>query len=111
MIDPRLRNQRIIQEADDPETAVVLLDVVLGYGAHADPATEIAAAIVQARDRGGANCDVAFVASVCGTAADPQNLQHQECTLRTAGVLLAPSNAAAARLAAQIADRKGPAQP
>jgi succinyl-CoA synthetase alpha subunit len=110
MIDPRLRNQRIIQEADDPETAVVLLDVVLGYGAHADPATEIAAAIVQARDRGGANCDVAFVASVCGTAADPQNLQRQERTLRSAGVLLAPSNAAAARLAAQIAGRKGPPQ-
>ena len=107
---PRLRNERIIQEAGDPETAVVLLDVVLGHGAHADPATEIAAAIAQARDRSGANRHVAFVASVCGTAADPQNLQRQERTLRSAGVLLAPSNAAAARLAAQIAGRKGPAQ-
>jgi succinyl-CoA synthetase alpha subunit len=111
MIDPRLRNERIVQETGDPETAVVLLDVVLGHGAHPDPATGIAAAIAHARGRIGANRHVAFVASVCGTAADPQNLQRQERTLRTAGVLLAPSNAAAARLAAQIADRKGPAQP
>jgi hypothetical protein len=111
MIDPRLRNERIVQEAGDPETAVILLDVVLGHGAHADPATGIAAAIAQARDCIGANRHVAFVASVCGTVADPQNLQRQERTLRSAGVLLAPSNAAAARLAAQIAGRKAPAHP
>jgi succinyl-CoA synthetase alpha subunit len=102
IIDQRLRNERIIKEAADPETAVILLDVVLGYGAHADPATGIAAAVVQARDRSPSR-HVAFVASVCGTDGDPQNLQRQESTLRSAGVLLAPSNAAAARLAAQIA--------
>ncbi len=104
MIDQRLRNERIMKEAADPETAVILLDVVLGYGAHADPATGIAAAIHQTRDC--ANHHVAFVASVCGTAADPQNLQRQKSTLRNAGVLLAPSNAAATRLAAQIAVAK-----
>ena len=104
MIDQRLRNERIMKEGADPETAVILLDVVLGYGAHADPATGIAAAIYQTRDC--ANHHVAFVASVCGTAADPQNLQRQKSTLRNAGVLLAPSNAAATRLAAQIAVAK-----
>ena len=38
MIDHRLRNERIALEAQDPETAIILLDVVIGYGAHADPA-------------------------------------------------------------------------
>ncbi|NQV57568.1 MAG: acyl-CoA synthetase FdrA [Rhodospirillales bacterium] len=41
MIDHRLRNERIITEAEDPETAIILLDVVLGYGAHNDPAGEM----------------------------------------------------------------------
>ncbi len=101
MIDQRLRNERIVKEASDLQTAVILLDVVLGYGAHADPATGIAAAIEQTRER--TSRHVVFVASVCGTAADPQNLQRQESTLRNAGVLLAPSNAAATSMAAQIA--------
>ena len=43
-----------------------------------------------------------IVASVCGTRADPQNLEQQEAALTAAGVLLAPSNAAAARLAAAL---------
>ena len=45
---------------------------------------------------------VVFVASVCGTEADPQNLFRQEAALREAGVLLCDSNAQAARLAAAI---------
>jgi len=103
MIDPRLRHARIVQEAADHETAVVLLDVVLGHGAHADPAGAVAAAIAEARGALAAGRHVAFVASVCGTTGDPQDLRRQETTLREAGVLLALSNAAAARLAARIA--------
>ena len=49
----------------------------------------------------------AFVGSVCGTASDPQDLARQEAALRQAGVLLADSNAQAARLAARIASRDG----
>jgi FdrA protein len=100
MIDPRLRNERIIAEAADRDTAVILVDVVLGYGAHADPASAIAGAIAQAR---GKNGHVAFVACVCGTAGDHQDLERQQRILQEAGVLVAPSNAAAARAAAQIA--------
>jgi hypothetical protein len=91
----------MIKEAEDAETAVILFDVVLGHGASPDPATTIAAAIEHAWSS--TNRQVAFVASICGTAGDPQNLERQENILRDAGVLLAPSNAAAARLAAQIA--------
>jgi hypothetical protein len=103
MIDHRLRNERLAAEADDPQTAVILLDVVLGYGAHVDPASVIAPAVKAAIGKataGGRN--LAVVGFVCGTAADPQNLQRQEATLREAGMLLAGSNAEAVELAARI---------
>jgi len=100
MIDQRLRLERIAQEAKDPETAVILLDVVLGYGSHPNPATEIANVITKLRDS--SKRDVIFVASVCGTPGDPQKLTQQERVLRDAGVLLTLSNASAARLAATI---------
>jgi len=106
MIDHSLRNERIAAEAADPEVAVILLDVVLGYGAHPDPATEMAPAIHRAREiamAGGRH--LLFVASVCGTVGDPQNLSRQEAALQNAGVLLAESNAQAARLAAAVARR------
>jgi hypothetical protein len=103
MIDHRLRNERIVRAAQDPAVAVILLDVVLGYGAHPDPAAEMTPVLRAARK---ANRRVAFVASVCGTDSDPQGLGRQEAALREAGVLLAPSNAAAARIAARIVGGK-----
>jgi succinyl-CoA synthetase alpha subunit len=103
MIDPSLRNQRIVQEAQDRETAVILLDVVLGYGAHPDPAGAAAEAIREARRLAGeAGRHIAFVASVCGTEADPQCLSRQEAILRDAGVTVLPENASAVRLAGLI---------
>jgi succinyl-CoA synthetase alpha subunit len=100
MIDHRLRNERLLEEAADPEVAVILLDVVLGYGSHPDPAAEMVPAVLKARKK---NRSIAFVASVCGTDEDPQGLERQETALREAGVLLAESNARAARLAGAIA--------
>jgi succinyl-CoA synthetase alpha subunit len=104
MIDFRLRNDRIAATAAEPDTAVILLDVVLGYGAHPDPAGALVPAIDLARERHAeAGQGVAFVASICGTPGDPQGLESQEERLRAAGVVLAPSNAEAARLAARLA--------
>jgi len=104
MIDPRLRTEHIAALADDPAVAVLLLDVVLGYGSHLDPAGALAPTIVEARRRAAAaGRHLAVVASVCGTEADPQGLGRQEQILADAGVLLASSNARAARLAAGIA--------
>jgi len=97
MLDGTVRREWIAREAADPSTAVVLLDVVLGYGAHPDPAGELAPALTAARAK------VAIVASVCGTSGDPQGLARQEETLRAAGAIVMPSNAQAARLAARIA--------
>src|SRR5687767_9959481 len=103
MIDFRLRNDRILQEAEDPETAVILLDIVLGFGSNMDPAGELIPAIQQAQKIAAkARRKVIFVGSVCGTEGDPQNLSRQETLLRDADVILTDSNAQAAKLAAAI---------
>lgn len=106
MIDHRLRNERILKEAADPQVAVILLDVVLGYGSHPDPAGEMVPAIEEARRLATrAGRQLTFAGFVCGTPGDPQSLPRQEQVLRQAGVILAESNAQAVRLAAAIVDR------
>lgn len=102
MIDPRLRTARIVREACDPETAVILLDCVLGYGSHPDPAAALADAVRRARAARRAEGEVVFVASVCGTEEDIQCRSRQEATLRDSGVVVAESNAAAALYAAEL---------
>lgn len=103
MIDYRLRNERIAIEARDPETAALLLDVVLGYGSHPDPAAEmapaIAAAIAEAARDGRKLVVIGFV---CGTEADPQNLKRQQARLREVGMIVTETNAQAVRVAARI---------
>ncbi len=100
MIDHRLRNERMLQEADDPETAVILIDVVLGYGAHPDPASEMVPAIEAAREKAKAGGrTLRFVGFVCGTEGDPQGLARQTEALEAAGMILLPSNAQAVRFA------------
>jgi len=100
MIDLRLRNDRLLEEAADPQVAVILLDVVLGYGSHPDPAAEIVPVLMKIKKK---SRSPVIVASVCGTDEDPQGLERQESALRAAGVLLEESNARAARLAGAIA--------
>lgn len=103
MIDNDLRIRRLLQEARDPETAVILLDVVLGYGAHPDPAAELGPAIQKARGLSRlAGCELVVVASVTGTEGDPQGLRHTVAALEAAGAIVCNSNAAAARLTAMI---------
>ena len=103
MIDFRLRNEHIVAAVEDPTTAVILLDVVLGHGAHPDPAGALVPALERARERAArSGRSVAVVASVCGTPGDPQDSRQQEGKLAAAGVILAPSNAGAARLAAGL---------
>lgn len=103
MIDNSLRVRRLLQEARDPETAVLLLDVVLGYGAHPNPAGELGAAIRQARELAGADGrELPVVASVTGTEGDPQGLRRTVAALEGAGALVCDCNASAARLAGLI---------
>ena len=108
MIDHRLRNERILKEAADPSVAAILLDVVLGYGSHPDPAGEIAPVIRAAQARAAkAGRAIAFVGFVCGTPGDPQNLARQQKALRDAGMQLAASNAEAVRLVAAMVQAGG----
>ena len=93
MIDPELRNEHVARAAADPKVGVILLDVVLGYGSHADPA-----GVLLREDFLGK----AVVASVTGTDADPQVRSRQVAALEGAGVLVAPSNARAAEWAAEL---------
>ena len=106
MLDPSVRNLRLLHEAQDPEVAVILADVVLGYGAHPDPAGELARAWEDALRRSGRK--LVCVTSVCGTELDPQPYPEQVRRLREAGIVVAPSNAAAARVAAALCGAQAP---
>ncbi|HSL42672.1 MAG TPA: acyl-CoA synthetase FdrA, partial [Anaerolineales bacterium] len=82
MIDNDLRIRRMKQEAADPEVGMILFDVVLGEGAHPDPASELVPVIKEMKDTG----KIEFVAIVVGTEDDPQNTVIQIESLREAGV-------------------------
>ena len=100
MIDFRPRCRRLLQEAADADVAVVLLDVVLGYGSHPDPASELAPTVLEARNMArSTGRELACVISLCGTDADPQSMSRQHEELTTAGTLVVQSNALASRIA------------
>jgi len=103
MIYPDVRNRYIMSEVENAEVAVLLLDIVLGYGAHIDMAGALSKSIISAKSlaeaRGGY---LSVVASVCGTQKDPQNFGEQVIKLKQCGVVVMPTNAQAARLAAYI---------
>jgi FdrA protein len=99
MIDQSLRIERIAAEARRPGGRVLLLDVVLGHGAHPDPAAELAPAIAAAIEEGE---DLAVVVSLCGSAGDPQGRDQQAERLVAAGASVHLSNAHAARKAIEL---------
>jgi FdrA protein len=101
MMDPEPRADRIIRETEDGDVAVILLDIVLGYGGHPDPASVLAKAC-----RVATGVRIAVVAHVVGTDRDPQGYDDQCRQLKEAGCLLAPTGARAALLAAAIAARE-----
>jgi len=103
MIDATQRVRRIQAEARDPEVAVLLLDVILGYNAAIDPAGDLADAIRTAkRTATDAGRYLSVVVSVCGTADDPQGLENQEEILREAGAIVFASNLQASSFARDI---------
>lgn len=103
MLDNELRLQRLAQEATDPDVAVILLDVVLGDGAHPDPASELAPAIADAiltAEEDGRELTV--IAIVVGTDEDPQDLEAQIEQLEAAGALVETNNEVAVRQAGML---------
>ncbi len=97
MIDWTLRMERFDAEVADPGCGVLLVDVVLGYGSHMDPAGVLAPHVSAATEHG-----VAVVVSLIGTSGDPQGLEETARTLQAAGASVYLSNAAAARVAAGL---------
>lgn len=103
MIDFTLRNKRIIAEASDGTTAVILLDIVIGYGANMTPVEDIVPALNEAKNTALSNDRyIPVVACVTGTDMDPQNRSHVVKELQNAGVIVMHSNAQACRLAGKI---------
>jgi FdrA protein len=104
MMDNELRIRRLEQEASDPETAVILMDVVLGWGAHENPAAELAPAIAHARQLAeAADRHLQVVVAVVGTEDDPQNLASQLVLLQEAGAQVTTHHVEAVRWAGQVA--------
>lgn len=103
MIEPSLRNERILEEAKDPEVGVILLDFELGYGSHSDPAGASVKAIKEAKKiAADDNRELIFVSYICGTESDYQNYSQQAKKLKEVGSILAENNVEAAEIAAEI---------
>jgi FdrA protein len=110
MMDNELRIRRLLEEAKDPSVAVILLDVVIGFGSHPDPASELAPAIVKAKalaKEAGRFLEV--VAVVTGTEEDPQNLTSQVDQLKAAGVWVNTSNEEVVRYVGRLLRALDPA--
>lgn len=105
MIDPTSREQLILALADKPDTGVLLLDVVTGYGAQGDPAGSVAAAVRQLMTLRGKNPPLVVIATVTGSEQDPQCRSQQMNTLREAGILVVPTLPEATLLAHHLCTR------
>ena len=103
MIDPLPRAERLKQEGENPNLALVLLDVVLGTGSHPDPAGAMLPAIAKVQqDAQKRGQQVVFVTSVTGTQGDRQGFDGQVSKLERAGVIVMPNNMQAVRFAKAV---------
>jgi len=96
MIEPATRDAPLAEALADETVGVVVLDVVLGWGSHPDPAGQLVRALGNWAGTG-----PMIVASVVGTEADPQVRSSQVRKLADAGIILAASNASATEIALQ----------
>ena len=103
MMEPLVRVSEFEQSLDDPSIAVILLDVVLGYGAHENPAEAIVNSMQQFTDT---KDKPVVIASVCGTEFDPQGLHQQRDALTASGITVCNCNVAAAELAAEVINQQ-----
>ena len=105
MIDPQTRTEFFESHVDE-KTAVILVDVVLGFGSYLDPAGAVADSVREIRQRlSKQDKDVVVIASVCGTDLDSQDLNKSIETLEAAGIIVLPSNAQAVRLTDRVLQR------
>ena len=108
MIDPTTRSIEIEKLAAMPEVGVLLLDVVLGYGACADPAGAVVEAVEQVRGKRAA--PLVVIATMTGTDADPQGRSGQIAILREAGIAVVDTLEEAALLAVSLTQHQPPCE-
>ena len=101
MIDPEARIALLREQGRDHEVAAILLDVVIGYGSHTNPAAQLAPACAEIHRNGGPQ----VVAYVLGTEQDPQGFDSQRRILEEAGCVVTETAARATLAAAAIAGR------
>ena len=109
MIDPFGRNELVHALAEDADAGVLLVDVVLGFGGHLDPAGELARAVEEMRAARGDASPITVVATLTGVADDPQDLAVQSQKLEDAGIVIAGSVRAAVLLALRLLTPPGAA--
>lgn len=102
MIDPALRNQLIADLGAKPQVRVLLLDVVIGFGATADPAASLVSAWQKACAARSDSQALYAIATVTGTERDPQCRSQQIATLEDAGIAVVSSLPEATLLAAAL---------
>ena len=101
MVDQTVRCELIRGLGADPSVGLVLFDLVLGDGAHPDPAPELVAAVEKAR-KARAPDRLEVIGSVSGTGSDPQGIARQRKVLEDGGIRVADTATAAAFLAASV---------
>ena len=103
MLAPDMREPHILSAASDSSAGVIMLDFVLGYGSHPDPAGSTAPVLRRMSESAAENGrHIAILATVCGTDRDPQRLDEQVRTLRDLGAVVAYSSTATVRNAVRI---------
>ncbi len=103
MIEPTLRAEHMVKQAEDPTVGVILMDFVIGYGVHEDPVGCTIPYIKQAQEIAATqNRNLVIIGYVLGTETDPQKIDEQNKMLEDCGVLVAQTNAQAAKLALEV---------
>lgn len=100
VFDPEIRLKRLRQELSDPGIAVILLDFIMGPGVHEDPVTPFAKICREVNEE--RNGSITFIASICGSINDPQDIRKAEKLLEDAGVIVTKSNYQSTRLASAL---------
>jgi FdrA protein len=103
MIDPTLRNDAFLHYGQLKTTAILLFDIVLGYGSHPDPAGNLSPILKQLNAQ---KTPPILIASVCGTELDHPTYSHQVHQLKQNNVIVAPSNAFAAQMATTLLTKR-----
>lgn len=102
MIDPQNRIEMIEKISNEEPGSIILMDLVLGYGANEDMASTLAQTIENVRKK---NEETTFIVTICGTEDDPQNYAQQKKILESVGAIVATSNVQAILTALDAMDK------